>query len=183
MTPFDPELSDRLPEQRWREWMARIEAVIFASATPVPRDRLVPLVGAEASVDLLIEDLKTAYADRAFELVELGGGWMFRTRPRFADAIRAAADLGERPLPFSEMEMAVLSAIAYHQPIDRAALADLFGKPISPDLISRLRHRDLIANGPRAPRRGAPQTFVTTETFLATFDLQSLRDLPDPAEQ
>ncbi len=27
--------------------------------------------------------------------------------------------------------------------------------------------------------RGAPHTFVTTETFLATFDLPSLRDLPE----
>ncbi|KKL58250.1 hypothetical protein LCGC14_2227230, partial [marine sediment metagenome] len=26
---------------------------------------------------------------------------------------------------------------------------------------------------------GAPHTFVTTETFLTAFDLQSLRDLPD----
>jgi segregation and condensation protein B len=37
----------------------------------------------------------------------------------------------------------------------------------------------LIATGPREPRRGAPYTFVTTETFLVAFDLPTLRDLPD----
>jgi chromosome segregation and condensation protein ScpB len=37
----------------------------------------------------------------------------------------------------------------------------------------------LIATGPREPRRGAPYTFVTTEAFLAAFDLASLADLPD----
>ena len=37
-----------------------------------------------------------------------------------ADAIKAAADLGEQSLAFTEMEMGVLCAIAYHQPIDRA---------------------------------------------------------------
>ena len=55
----------------------------------------------------------------------------------------------------------------------------LHGKEISRDLIGRLHARDLIATGPRSPRRGAPYTFVTTEKFLVAFDLQSLRDLPD----
>jgi len=32
---------------------------------------------------------------------------------------------------------------------------------------------------PLPPRPGAPHTFVTTETFLATFDLLGLRDLPE----
>ncbi|HEV8036918.1 MAG TPA: SMC-Scp complex subunit ScpB, partial [Yoonia sp.] len=34
---LDRELSDLPPELRWREWMRRIEAVLFASAAPVPR--------------------------------------------------------------------------------------------------------------------------------------------------
>ena len=58
-------------------------------------------------------------------------------------------------------------------------LADIFGKDVSRDLLARLRTKDLIASGPRSPRPGAPHTFVTTETFLATFNLQSLRDLPE----
>ena len=61
----------------------------------------------------------------------------------------------------------------------REGLKDIFGKEISRDLIGRLHARDLIATGPRAPRRGAPYTFVTTEAFLVAFGLQSLRDLPD----
>ena len=97
----------------------------------------------------------------------------------FSDAIKAAADLGDQSLAFTEMEMGVLCAIAYHQPIDRAGLADIFGKEVSRDLLARLRYKDLIASGPRSPRPGAPHTFVTTETFLVTFDLQGLRDLPE----
>jgi len=104
---------------------------------------------------------------------------VFRTRSQFADAIKAAADLSDQSLAFTEMEMGVLCAIAYHQPIDLAGLADIFGKEVSRDLLARLRSKDLIASGPRSPRPGAPHTFVTTETFLATFDLQSLRDLPE----
>ncbi len=73
----------------------------------------------------------------------------------------------------------MLAAIAYHQPVTRDGLKDIFGKEISRDLIGRLHARDLIGTGPRAPRRGASYTFVTTEQFLVAFGLETLRDLPD----
>ncbi len=176
---FDRELDDLPQELRWSEWMGRIEAVLFASASPVSREDLARVVGQGASVEILIEDIQAELGSRPYELVQVAGGWMFRTKTQFADAIKAAADLGEQSLAFTEMEMGVLCAIAYHQPIDRAGLKDIFGKEVSRDLLARLRFKDLIASGPRAPRPGAPHTFVTTETFLVTFDLQSLRDLPE----
>ncbi|MEP3329560.1 SMC-Scp complex subunit ScpB [Sedimentitalea sp.] len=176
---FDRELEDLPAELRWREWMGRIEAVLFASASPVDRDSLARVIGQGASVELVIEDIRAELGNRPYELVQAAGGWMFRTRGQFADAVKAAADLGNGAMEFSEMEMAVLCAIAYHQPIDRSGLAEIFGKEISRDLLSRLRLRDLITTGPRSPRPGAPHTFVTTNGFLTTFDLQSLRDLPD----
>jgi segregation and condensation protein B len=116
---------------------------------------------------------------RPYELTQVANGWLFRTKTQFAGAIKAAADLGDQSFAFTEMEMGVLCAIAYHQPIDRAGLKDIFGKDVSRDLLARLRFKDLIASGPRSPRPGAPHTFVTTETFLTTFDLRTLRDLPD----
>jgi segregation and condensation protein B len=185
---FDRELNDLPQELRWREWMGRIEAVLFASASPAGRDDLARVVGQGASVEMLIEDIQAELGGRPYELAQVAGGWMFRTKTQFADAIKAAADLGDQKaaadlgdqtLAFTEMEMGVLCAIAYHQPIDRAGLAEIFGKEVSRDLLARLRYKDLIASGPRSPRPGAPHTFVTTETFLVTFDLQSLRDLPE----
>jgi len=176
---FDRELAELPQELRWRAWMGRIEAVLFASATPVGREDLARVVGQGASVEMLIEDIQAELSGRPYELVEVAGGWMFRTKTQFADAIKAAADLGDQTLAFTEMEMGVLCAIAYHQPIDLAGLKDIFGKEVSRDLLARLRFKDLITSGPRAPRAGAPHTFVTTEQFLVTFDLQTLRDLPE----
>lgn len=43
--PFDRELVDLPQELRWRAWMGRIEAVLFASATPVGREDLARVVG------------------------------------------------------------------------------------------------------------------------------------------
>lgn len=179
---LDRDLEDLPLELRWREWMRRIEAVLFASASPVARDDLARVVGRGASVDLLIEDLAADLEGRSFELAKTAGGWMLRTRPAFGAAIRAAADVDEQRLDLNEFEVAVLAAIAYHQPITRDGLRDTFGKEISRDLIGRLAERGLIATGPRSPKRGAPYTFVTTDAFLATFDLESLRDLPDPEQ-
>jgi segregation and condensation protein B len=176
---FDRELEDLPQDLRWREWMGRIEAVLFASATPVGRDDLARVVGQGASVERLIEDIQAELLGRPYELMETAGGWMFWSKTQFAEAIKAAADLEDQSLAFTEMEIGVLCAIAYHQPIDRAGLRDIFGKEVNRDLLARLRLKDLIASGPRAPRPGAPHTFVTTEKFLMTFDLQTLRDLPE----
>ena len=176
---LDHELTGLPQELRWREWMRRIEAVLFASASPVPRDDLTRVVGQGASVELLVEDLAADLEGRAFEVTQVAGGWIFRTRPAYAPAIRAAADVGNQLLDLSEFDVAVLAAIAYHQPITRDGLKDIFGKEISRDLIGRLYAQGLIGTGPRSPRRGAPYTFVTTEQFLVAFGLESLHDLPD----
>jgi segregation and condensation protein B len=179
---IDRELANLPPELRWREWMRRIEAVLFASASPVPREDLARIVGQAASVDLLVEDLAADLEGRAFEIAMVAGAWMFRTRTAYAPAIRAAADVSDQLLDLNEFDVAILAAIAYHQPITRDGLKDIFGKEISRDLIGRLHAHGLIGTGPRAPRRGAPYTFVTTDAFLSAFGMESLGDLPD-AEQ
>ncbi len=42
---IDRELAHLPAGARWREWLARLEAVLFASAAPVPRARLARVVG------------------------------------------------------------------------------------------------------------------------------------------
>ena len=179
---LDRELADLPADLRWWEWMRRIEAVLFASASPMARGDLARVVGQGVSIDLLVEDLAVDLEGRPYEVAQVSSGWMLRTKPTYAPAIRAAADVGGQALNLTEFDIAVLAAIAFHQPISRDGLKEIFGKEISRDLIGRLAERNLIATGPREPRRGAPYTFVTTETFLAAFGMESLRDLPDPEQ-
>ena len=178
-TDLDRELEDLPSDLRWCEWMRRIEAVLFASASPVSSKDLSRGVGQGASVDLLIEDLTVELADRPYEIACVADAWMLRTRPAYAAAIQVAADVGDQDLDLREYDVAVLAAIAYHQPITRDGLKDIFGKEVSRDLIGRLHARGLIGTGPRSPRRGAPYTYVTTDQFLVAFDLETLQDLPD----
>jgi segregation and condensation protein B len=177
---FDRELEDLPADLRWREWMLRVEAVIFASAEPVTREMLARVVGKDCSIDLLIDDLHEALRDRPYELVAVAGGWQHRTRPRFGETIRAStAPTRGRAAALSEFETMVLMAVGYFQPVTRGELSKIFGKEISRDTIGALRGAGYMVSGPRSPTPGAPYTYVTTKHFLSAFGMETLRDLPD----
>jgi chromosome segregation and condensation protein ScpB len=72
---FDPELTELPPEARWREWMNRVEAVLFAAPQPVERPELARIVGREASIDLLIEDIRANLHRKPYDVVSVAGGW------------------------------------------------------------------------------------------------------------
>ena len=178
-TGFDAELDDLPPPARWREWMGRVEAVIFAAAQPVPREVLTKLVGRDCNLDLIIDDIREELRARPYELVSVAGGFQYRTRPGFADVIRASGAVAQTPMELSEHEALVLITIAYLQPLTRGELGKFFGKEVSRDTIARLRGQGFITAGPRSPQPGAPYTYITTPGFLGHFGFESLRDLPD----
>jgi len=173
------DLADLPLEARWREWMGRVEAVIFASPEPVGREALARIVGSDCNLDLIIDDIRAELRDRPYELVSVAGGWQHRTKARFAETIRAATGQGETVRSLSQSENLVLMCIAYYQPITRGELGQFFGREISRDLISHLRSLGFIASGPRSPTPGAPYTYVTTPAFMSHFGFDTLRDLPD----
>jgi chromosome segregation and condensation protein ScpB len=176
---FDRELDHLPPEARWREWMNRVEATIFAASEPVGRETLARIVGRSCGIDLLIDDIREELRGRPYDLVAVAGGWKHLTRPAYADAIRAAVGGGETKTNLTQSDVLVLMCIAYFQPITRGELSSFFGKEVSRDLIGHLRGTKLIASGPRSPSPGAPYTYVTTKEFLLEFGLATLRDLPD----
>lgn len=177
---LDQELENLPADLRWREWMMRVEAVIFASAEPVTRETLARVVGKDCSIDLLIDDLHEELRSRPYELVSVAGGWQHRSRTAYAEAIRASqAPTRGGAAALFEFEVMVLMAIAYSQPITRSELSKIFGKEVSRDTIGSLRSAGFVGSGPRSPTPGAPYTYVTTKHFLSSFNLGTLRDLPD----
>lgn len=177
---FDRELEDLPPDLRWREWMLRAEAVIFAAAEPVSRETLARVVGRDCSIDLIIDDLREELRSRPYDIVAVAGGWQHRTHSRYASAIRASqVPTRSASALLSENEAALLMAIAYLQPVTRGELSNMFGKEVSRDTIAGLRDAAFIGSGPRSPTPGAPYTYVTTKQFLSAFGLETLRDLPD----
>src|SRR5271163_4806274 len=175
---LDRELEDLPPPARWREWMGRVEAVVFASAQPVLRENLANVVGNTCNLDLIIDDIKDELRGRPYEIVSVAGGWSFRTRLGFGEAIRAALG-GPAKAELSKPNAVVLMAIAYFQPITRGELSQFLGREVFRDAIAALREQGLIAAGPHSPTPGAPYAYVTTPGFLREFGFESLRDSPD----
>ena len=175
---LDLELDDLPAPARWREWMGRVEAAIFASAKPTSRENLARVVGKACNLDLIIDDIRGELRDRPYEIVNVAGGWSFRTKLGFGGAIRTALG-GPQRSELSRSNALLLMGIAYFQPITRGELSQFLGREVSRDAIAALRADGLIAAGPRSPTPGAPYAYVTTPGFLAHFGFESLRDLPD----
>jgi segregation and condensation protein B len=133
---LDTELDHLPPELRWREWMGRVEAVIFAASDAGdPRD-----AGARRRQTLQHRPDYRRHSRRTrgrpYELVSVAGGWQHRTKKAFGDVIRTAAWQGDCfACPLSQSEALVLMCIAYFQPITRGELSSFFGKEVSRDLI------------------------------------------------
>ena len=111
---LDVELADLAPELRWREWMGRVEAVIFASPEPVPSDVLARVVGKGCNLDLIIDDIKEELR------VRVGRRRWRLAAPNaqnFAEAIQAATGLADQVKELSRAEAGVLMAIAHFQPV------------------------------------------------------------------
>jgi segregation and condensation protein B len=178
---LEVDLLDLPPAARWREWMLRVEAAIFASDKPVPREALVRVVGQECRFDDLIADLIHELRGRPYDLTLVAGGYALRTKARFAPAIRAAhpQKRGDAVGELTKTETFALTAIAYLQPVTRGEISKLAGREISRDVIAALKRYGLIDGAIRAPQPGAPFAYVTTKTFLEVFGFASLRDLLD----
>jgi segregation and condensation protein B len=175
---FDRELLDLPAEMRWREWMMRVEALIFASQKPVPRAALASLIGAGVVVDTVIEAIQIELRTRPYELVQVAGGWQHRTRERYGPMLRSALASPAGPVAeLTRRELELLAVVAFRQPVTRRQCEEILGRAVSGDDIGRLRALGLIAPGHRKPGPGAPYTLVTTDRFLEQFQLGSLSDL------
>ena len=178
---FDAELADLPEAARWREWMWRVEAAIFAAPNPVPREALARLVGKHCKLDDLIADLMPNCADAL--TTSSSSPAAINCAPSRVSPARSArrARNGLRDAGAPELtptELLAVTAIAYLQPATRAEISRLAGKEISRDVIGALKRHGLIDGGLRAPEPGAPFAYVTTKKFLEVFGLASCAICP-----
>ena len=153
------------------------EALVFASDVPVPARQLATLLGPDApDADEVLSTLaERCRAARGVHLVEVGGGWMFRTAPDLAPVL---ARVVEKPRRLPRAAMETLSVIAYHQPCTRADIEDRRGVSLAPATIEILLEAGLITPAGHREVPGRPTLWATTPDFLVRFGLRSLADLP-----
>ena len=162
------------------------EALIFASDAPVGEPELFNLLQnqcvAEHSelFDLtalsgILDALQGLYADRGVRLVQVGGGWQFRTAPDLAPCLTRVTPRPRR-LPRAAME--TLSIVAYHQPCTRTEIEAIRGVSLSQATLDVLLEATLIVPKGRKEVPGRPILWATSAQFLVHFGLRDLRDLP-----
>jgi segregation and condensation protein B len=151
------------------------EALVFATAGPVTARALSQLLPDTADADAVLTALRARYAGRGVELVEAGGGVMFRTAEDLAPRLRKTVQIPRR-LPRVAME--TLAIIAYHQPVTRAEIEEIRGTALAQQTLEALLEAELIVLKGRRETPGRPAMWGTTPQFLAQFGLNDLRDLP-----
>ena len=151
------------------------EAFIFASAAPVTLRALTGLLPEEDEAEEVLAGLRDLYAGRGVELVEVAGGFQFRTAADLAPRLTRIIEVPRR-LPRVAME--TLAIIAYKQPVTRGEIEEVRGTALSQNTIDALLEAELIAPCGRKDGPGRPTLWATTPAFLAKFGLKSLKDLP-----
>ena len=162
-------------EAELERWARLVEALVFASAEPVPTAAVARMLPETVEAEAVLAAVGARYAGRGVELVEVGGSWQFRTAADLAPALTKVIPKPRR-LPRAAME--ALAVIAYHQPATRLEIETVRGATLSQAALDALLEAGLIEPKGRREVPGRPTEWGTTAAFLVQFGLAGLRDLP-----
>ena len=159
---------------------AALESVLFASGEPVPVERL--CLGLEVdrpTLDAVAQQLidKYKYERSGIRIIRMDTSYQMCSAPEFAPYIRKTLE-NRKPPKLSQSALEVLAVIAYYQPVTRAYVDQVRGVDSS-YTVGLLLERELIEEAGRLAVPGRPTLFRTTKTFLRTFELNSLAELPE----
>lgn len=162
-----------------------IEALIFVSEDSITiaeiRDAVAEAFEKNLSQDIIlaeVEALRKKYQeeDFSFELVEVGGGYKFLTKPSCHHLISIYLKQ-QNNKRLSQAAMETLSIIAYKQPISKADIEQIRG--VNSDYsVSKLLEKEFITIVGRSDEVGRALLYGTSPKFLDYFGLKSMEDLP-----
>jgi segregation and condensation protein B len=86
-------MSDQEPVPVTADAVRLAEAVVFAATQPVTPRLLANLLPEHADVEAVMAEVAAQYAARGVQLVQVAGGWQFRTAPDLAPVLRKVVEL------------------------------------------------------------------------------------------
>lgn len=152
-----------------------VEAILFASASPVSEAEIARFLPEETDVPGVMSELAQLYSGRGVNLVQVGKAWAFRTADDLTPYMRREQEVHRK---LSRAAIETLAIVAYHQPVTRAEIEEIRGVGLSRGTLDVLLEAGWVK--PRGRRRspGRPVTWGTSQAFLDHFGLQQLEDLP-----
>ena len=165
-------------EERERQ-IRLIEALLFSAKAPLSAEMISKQIPEVEDITGLLGEIAAHYSERGVNIVNVAGGWTFRTAPELAPILRRETEV-QRKLSRAALE--TLAIVAYHQPVTRVEIEQIRGVTVSKGTLDILFDMGWIA--PRGRRRtpGRPVTWVTTDVFLEHFGLAEIEDLPGVEE-
>jgi segregation and condensation protein B len=161
-----------------------IESLLFAHEHPLTVDNIVKIMGDEAGKKEIKETLMELLAEyqgmgRSFQLVEVDGGYQFRTKAGYARWIRNLRKV--KPTKLSQSALETLAIVVYRQPIVRAEIEHIRGVD-SGWVLNSLLEKGLIKILGRKEVAGRPLVYGSSKRFLEIFGLRDLSALPTMQE-
>jgi len=163
-----------------KEVESAIESILFAAGEPVGVERLCMTLEIDRSTaDAVCQRLADyySYERRGLRLVKLENCYQLCSAPEFAEYVRKALE-SRKPARLSQPALEVLAIIAYYQPTTKAYVDQIRGVDSS-YTVGLLLERELIEECGRLAVPGRPILYQTTQTFLRSFGLSSLEELPE----
>jgi segregation and condensation protein B len=153
-----------------------LESLLFVTDKPLPPNRLAKIARASTKeVQRLLDVLTEQYRGRGIELVEVAGGYQFRSSAENAPFVREL--VARKPVRLTRAQIETLSILAYRQPITRPEVDEVRGVD-SGSALKVLLEKGLVRIIGRKEEPGRPLLYGTTAHFLEFFGLPSLAELP-----
>lgn len=164
-----------------------LETALICSSQPLPVRDMRVLFDDELGVDTikgLLLELQEDWSQRGLELVSVGSGWRFQSRPEMRDHLDRLHP--EKPPRYTRAALETLAIIAYRQPVTRGDMEDIRGVTINSMILKQLEDRGWVEVIGHRETVGRPALYATTRQFLDDLGLASLDQLPlieTPAQQ
>ncbi len=154
-----------------------VEALLFVASEALSIQQLAKLLRAqEREIAAVLQQIEAEYGDRGIVLREVAGGYRFATSPLARDVVEAYLLPPKTTLSTPALE--ALAIVAHLQPVTRSEIEAIRGVN-SDSVVSTLLDRGFIAEAGRKDVVGRPMQYKTTASFLESFGLRSLDDLPE----
>ena len=156
-----------------------IEAALLSSNEPLPVTDLRRLFDEDYGAEVirgLLEELRSEWANRGAELINVASGWRFQVRPEYQAYLDRLNP--QKPPKYSRAVLETLAIIAYRQPVTRGDIEDVRGVTVSSNILKLLEGRGWIDVVGHKDSPGRPALYSTTKAFLDDLGLRSLDELP-----
>lgn len=155
-----------------------LEALLFAAGEPLTVAQIAGIMQLDKpQVWELLAMLEESYNEenRGLCLRKVAGGYQLCAKPQHYALLKQLERVQEVKLSAAAME--TLAIVAFKQPVTRGEMETIRGVKVD-GVVNTLLEYGLICEAGRKEALGRPILYATTDKFLLTFGLNSLKDLP-----